>query len=1087
MRFAPVLLTVLLLVFGLAPDAAWANTLNPHSGNAWDLHVFGNGRVIADVLTSLKLLMNPDSGDSGYRMVLLFMATVGFLVLAIAAGFNPAQNLLKMFTYVMVVWAVTFSTTKLTANITVNDPVNNYYYTVERVPALVGVPAAIVSQVGIYLTRTIETYFNIPGEFKVGGPNGDGGYYNLFNRMMGETEQFVIKNPNLKKSVSAYMGDCMVPAIAQGRIQSPVREGSVERIAYGNEALMRSTNLMETLAQARHKAIQTRHYPAEVTPESLQNLAQYTAGDEINVGMGLVVSCNVAYDLLKKDLESGAESLLNASSDAWGKTGAMVTYETAMSVALAQASSGGQNPWSNGTRPSGYILQSSMIATMSGSFRDVAAQVGNNEYMTAAAITQAEHNQKSTWSAGAQIFNNMMGYVYTTLQAFIFAIVPIVVIALMVPGLGTSIFKNYGQILVWLTMWMPMLAIINYLITLFGIEQIQGVTSIDSGLSFSNRFIVSEKTNDLMIAAQFLGTMVPLLAWGLVRGAMAFTEFISHGIGSGFAAQAGATSASGNMSLNNLSMDNTSMNKFNTAQSSAVGQQAVIAHSNAGALDVMNQLGGTGTQANSQSLTMSGTHSQSKADAVALSKSASQSMSTGTGRSANEGRDAGKSEQMSHQSQQGQQRAHSLSNTEGASSNKSVKEGENVETRDAHTQGSSVDTSKSADITMSAGPSFSGKGGGGATGAGKLAGAAAGAGAGGGGGLGMKGDAGVKGSQSFRNSDSLSQAHQNIQSGSSSRGFDQSTSLSSGASRGVTDTGSAGVTDSRTSSSDTRETMGTQASVNTGTSLSSGQSANASATWQNQVSHSTSFSRAVDIGDIDRLIDSTQAEVAMWQAGAAFVQMSDGVNGAFQAANRAIDAVDGRVAAAGGGMPGHIGLDAAGPGASSALFASAGAKVDSMGGAVAAERGGVGSGVRSVLSDALNDSKNPFSMRHNEKGADGTMQLGSGLAPAQTYAGGVAMAGFLGGVAQDWLSTRGPSGPGAPGASGAGGGARGPIGSGLGFVASATAVGAAGFAGYQFGTHVVNPAVDSLVSWATDGRESSLGGALYSLKEQYFQ
>ena len=46
--------------------------------------------------------------------------------------------------------------------------------------------------------------------------------------------------------------------------------------------------------------------------------------------------------------------------------------------------------------------------------------------------------------------------------------VPIVIVALMIPGLGQKIFVNYAQILLWLTMWAPMLAVINYLVTVFG-------------------------------------------------------------------------------------------------------------------------------------------------------------------------------------------------------------------------------------------------------------------------------------------------------------------------------------------------------------------------------------------------------------------------------------------------------------------------------------------------------------------------------------------------------------------------------------------------------------------------------------------
>jgi len=1059
----------------LVPDAALAAQVTPHGGNAWDLHVFGNGRVIADLLMSLKMLMAPDRGDSGFQMVLLFMATVGFISVAVAAGFNPAQNLMKLFTYIMVVWAVTFSTTKLTANITVNDPVNNYYYTVERVPALVGVPAAIISQVGVYLTRTIETYFSIPGEFKVAGPNGTGGYYNLFNRMVSETDQFVIKNPNLKKSVSAFMGDCVVPAIAQGRLQTAVQEGGVSRTAYGNEALMRSTNLMETLKNARHKAVQTRYYLPETTPEALSAISRYVQTDEINTGMGVVVSCDDAYALLEKDLASGANELLQANASAWGKTGAMVSYETAMSVALAQASSGGQNPWSNGTRPSGYILQASMISTMSGAFRDVAAQVGNNEFINAAAITQAEHNQKSTWSAGAQVFNKMMGYVYTVLQAFIFAIVPIVVIALMVPGLGSSIFKNYGQILVWLTMWMPMLGIINYLITLFGIESIQGVTAIDGGLSFSNRYVVSEKTNDLMIAAQFLGTMVPLLAWGLVRGSMAFTEFISHGIGSGFAAQAGATSASGNLSLNNMSMDNTSMNKFNTAQSSAVGQQAVLAHANAGALDVANQLGGTSAQANASSLSTTQSSGYSRGSSISHGRSTSDGVTATQGRNIAEGRSLGHSESSGVQSQLGEQRSVSASSSASASTGVDAKRSTSVESRDGVVQDNQVSTSKDAGVKMDGGAGLSpggGGGGGGAGGAGgALAGAAAGAGAGGGGrgGPSVKPSAGFGGHASYGSSDRSSLVHQNSQGATESTSAGLSSSMSSGASRGVSDSHTGGRSQTRASGESAGHSVSAQASEGVQRAQSNSESYSHSNNWQAQTGMQTNFTRSFDMSQVDSLIASTGSNLDMWEAGARMTQMAEGVHRSATGADGAFEATSSRIDAATQGMPAHFGMGSVGGGPDMGAFGTASGRIVEWGGTTSSTRGTLSGAVSGVLAGAGSRLDNPLSMSHLKQGPGG-FTLGSGIAPAQMMAGGAAAAGWTAGLVSNVLDALPAGGGGAGGARPA-----------LGLAASTFAVGAAGWAGYEVGSRVVNPAIDRGVHWLTDGRESSLGGWVYSL------
>jgi len=567
-KFLPYLL--LLIVSFLMPTLALADpafgTLKPNGDDLWTLRVFGNGEAIRNILEAIKLLMVPEGGNTGFNTLMTLLATLGFLVLAVQAGFDPAKNLMKMFSFILVIATVHILTINVRANISIVDQVSGQKpLVVQDVPALVGVPAALVSQVGHWFTKSIETNYTIPSALTT-----TGGTFNLFGRMMQESNEYVITNAELKKSLSAYVADCAVPAMARGQLAAA--------------DLMTSTNMTETLGRATHKAILTKYWP-NGTPNSSGTGVTYPKTIEhggvsyqVQGGMGAVLPCEAAWASVNRDLESHAQELLNGSARAWSKTGVMVPFEQAMSTSLAQVASGGANGSANYSKPQGYILQQAMLNSMNGSFRSAAASIGNNDLLMAASIAQAEQSQKSSWFTAGKVFTNMMGYVYTTLQAFIFAIVPIVVVSLMIPGLGKSILTNYAQILVWLTLWQPMLSIVNFLITLFGKETIGSSFEMAAGITMQNKWVVTEQTNDLMLAAQFLGTSVPLLTWGLVKGSLAFTEFISNGIGSSMAQQAGATAATGNMSMNNMSMDNASMNKFNTAHSSAVGAQSTMGY-----------------------------------------------------------------------------------------------------------------------------------------------------------------------------------------------------------------------------------------------------------------------------------------------------------------------------------------------------------------------------------------------------------------------------------------------------------------------------------------------------------------------------
>jgi hypothetical protein len=617
-------LTALALLLLPALTLAQTGVAVPLGKDAWDLYVYGNGGVIFATLTGIKMLMVPDAGSSGFDVLLLVLATLGFIVLAIGAGFDPSKNLFRMFTYILVVWGVSFGSTRLTTNINVIDMVGSEagaprMYLVTGVPALVGLPAALVSQVGRYFTQVMESYFSFPGEFKMTA--GAVGQFNLFARMLDDTMRFRLTDPNLRQSVAAYTANCVIPAMASPHgVFGFCRDGSdnCPRTAAhwvgGREALTTAPDYLKLLASARHNAIMTIYWPARAQGEdeaawisrlqsptlraSLQGGAQgeltFTAAQARQ--MGVVLSCNEAFLMIAHDAQAHAEDLFQGSAQAWARTGTQVPFEQAFQTMMAQASAPGAQ-FAGFSRPSGFILQQAMINSASGSFRVAALQTGNSEIMQAAALAQAEAQQRSTWVASFHMFNAMMGYVFSVLQAFIFAVTPIVVVALMVPGLGKSIFVNYAQILIWLTLWMPMLALINFMITLFAVESVQGVTVFSEGaITAANSGQISERINNLIIASQFLGTMTPLITWGLVKGTLAFTEFISQGLGSSFASQAGASAATGNLSMNNLSMDTTSMNRFSTQMSSAVGFSTISAPLNAAALSpTINYGGGQGT------------------------------------------------------------------------------------------------------------------------------------------------------------------------------------------------------------------------------------------------------------------------------------------------------------------------------------------------------------------------------------------------------------------------------------------------------------------------------------------------------------
>lgn len=123
-----------------------------------------------------------------------------------------------------------------------------------------------------------------------------------------------------------------------------------------------------------------------------------------------------------------------------------------------------------------------------------------------------------------------------------------------------------------------MLAIVSFIVQSYGAQEVGPVLAQSNGITMANMTASSAMASNLVSAAGFLATMVPLISWGLVKGSIAFTEFITHGIGQSFAAGAAQTMATGNVSLDNFSMDNANMFKWSAAASQAMGQQGTTGY-----------------------------------------------------------------------------------------------------------------------------------------------------------------------------------------------------------------------------------------------------------------------------------------------------------------------------------------------------------------------------------------------------------------------------------------------------------------------------------------------------------------------------
>lgn len=526
----PLMAGGLALLWALLPAPALAQQFINASGNlAWTVYAFGNAQAVAD---SFRALAN-FCASSTFQNIVALIALVGVLVVGLSSGFSSAMAR-KLIGYIVSVFLITYvffgvsNGGPLSAKVEIYDSVDGTWVSPVTVPAVVGIPAALISTAGYEITRQIEASFAIPDELKL----SNGAPFNLAASLISDASQARITDSNLASSLAYYVQDCFTIGVANGTLNA--------------QALLTSTNFLDDI----------RYDSPSIYVNTLLNPP---------VGNSDVVSCSQAWHLINNAVNAqGADSAsFLKSASAWNRTPAMSVVNSAVdSVAQWSTNSGI-------TDGAAAVKQAAVLGAFSGAFRQAAQQTGNSEFLTGIALTQAHEAQVNSWITGAEVFNRMMGYIFAILQVFVYSITPLVLAAALVPGLGFALLKNFGQILLWLAIWQPMLGIVNFIILSMQQADLGGILNNgfgQYGFTMTNMSVITEKTANMRAAATFVGTMVPALAWAMVKGSVDFSRVIGSAVGENFAQGAANTMTTGNYSLNQASMDSFTANKHSLGQ-----------------------------------------------------------------------------------------------------------------------------------------------------------------------------------------------------------------------------------------------------------------------------------------------------------------------------------------------------------------------------------------------------------------------------------------------------------------------------------------------------------------------------------------
>jgi hypothetical protein len=539
--------------------------IHPGDGqNAWTLYCFGNSQVLYDILMGLKALTN--SGLFIHLIDLTLIMSLGWsLFIASSKGVSGVNKTTQwiLSTGLLVRFILGF-----TVNIALEDYLtlsNNYIVT--NIPAVIGLPASIISQVGYQLSVLFDEVYSSQSNFPIsltmtGGKHSSAGGapFNFTAQLLLDGANFRILDPYLKNSMNHFVTDCMVPLIASNRFSS-------------TDILMSQELWKLVGSQSINPSLMTVYYGTQNSPSSGNN--------------GLIVSCLEAYKQINTHL------ILLGDNAVENHFGNELTSGIAGSLFETILNYNAQNS-AYKTTASGYLIQSALIDVMQTSAPSLMANLTNSSaLLDSMHFQQAERSTTASWMMTARIFNATFGYLYSGMQVLIYALAPLLLILMLLPGNGLTVFVNYLQLLAWFPICMVLLAITNNILGSWTHQAIQPIWEQYHGNTVVGKAFISVQAAKMVEVGAWLNTLAPMLAWFLVsRTRIAMTDLIATANNNTFAQQAATGIVAGEVALGNQSYSNINANSFNSTLRTDMGALPVNMNMQGSAINASANLGG---------------------------------------------------------------------------------------------------------------------------------------------------------------------------------------------------------------------------------------------------------------------------------------------------------------------------------------------------------------------------------------------------------------------------------------------------------------------------------------------------------------
>lgn len=488
----------------------------------YEIYAYGNVDSLNGVFNAIAAII----GGASYMDLIRTMALLGFLVAMFSGLLSPKGNFHGwnwFFGFLFVYYCAFLPrvTVAIIDRLGAQPP-----RVVANVPIGIAFFGHVTSKIGDYMTTLFETAFQVIPSVTASIPpeltyqkNGV-----LFgNKLLQGSRQVRIQDAQLHTDIIQFINNCTSYDIADGSI-SPA-------------TFSQSTDIW--------------------TPLGATNPARF-----VSLGSpAALLTCPQAYTVLDTQLVAEIDK---AKALLAGNMNPTLPHATAVAMIDSQIDAMYIKHIAGAAMTASQWIRQNAIINLVNEASLIKGQQINDpaSIMLATSQSQATASYNMSNATMGKLAAEALPMFRNVIEAVIYAITPFIFILFMVavgPGLGLVI-KSYVFSLIWIQLWPPLYAILNYVATLKTSQSIQAAATMAAGVrglaldTASN--IYSTSISDQAVAG-YLVVSIPIIATAIIKGGEVAFQAVSGAAGIQSAANAaGGPTSAGNITQGGVSIDN---------------------------------------------------------------------------------------------------------------------------------------------------------------------------------------------------------------------------------------------------------------------------------------------------------------------------------------------------------------------------------------------------------------------------------------------------------------------------------------------------------------------------------------------------